>query len=209
MYRVRHCAEPEHLQSCSVDVASARRGMSQRIFLVGRVRRRPRDAAVRPADSLATAGRRQRRRREPSPAPTLTSLAMVAGWVSNQRIAGDGEVARQERAASLRQATDFAPSRLGGGDEVVSNDVSVPTLPRESHEPLVALAPLLATSVALDPAHPGNPMTAPAMTAPVVTVPPVPAPSVPDEARRTDVYTNGAPGVTDRPSMDAPPIAAA
>src|SRR6478736_45931 len=90
--------------------------MSQRIFLVGRVRRRPKNAAVRPATSLATAARRQRRRRPPSPAPTLTSLAMVAGWVSTQRIAGDGDVARQERAASLQQATVLARPRLEAGD---------------------------------------------------------------------------------------------
>src|SRR6476620_3432335 len=89
--------------------------MSQRIFVVGRANRRLKKAAVRPATSLA-AGRRLRRPRVPSAAPTLTSLAMVAGWVSTQRIAGDGEFARQERAASLQRATDRSSFRPFGAD---------------------------------------------------------------------------------------------
>src|SRR6478672_355031 len=103
--------------------------MSQRIFVVGRARRRLKKAAVRPASSLAAAGRRLRRPRVPSAAPTLTSLAMVAGWVSAQRIAGDGEIARQERAASLQQATERAPSRHGVGEQVVFTAFSAPTVP--------------------------------------------------------------------------------
>src|SRR6476469_7884774 len=123
--------------------------MSQRIFVVGRARRRLKKAAVRPASSLAAAGRRLRRPRVPSAAPTLTSLAMVAGWVSTQRIAGDGEFARQERAASLQRATDRSSFRPFGADS------RTPTFFDESPVQPVAFAPapLVAAPTRFDPAH--------------------------------------------------------